>query len=149
MGHRLPQRSISLCTSPKHGQSTTLPALLPSHNCQLLPAHLLLFWGSSSTKSSAGSRTCNISSPSWPPRPMSLQGLRPQLGAPPYGSRGCSTLSSSVQPLPPAALHGGPPLTRHFFEKGLEKSYRKPKTNASEPLLDPTRLHQYEASWLK
>jgi hypothetical protein len=149
MGHRLPQRSISLCTSPKQGQSTTLPALLPSHHRLLLPAHQLVFWGSFSTESSAGSRTCNISRPSWPPRPTSSQGLRPQLGAPPYGTRGCSTLPSSVLPSQPAALHGGPPLTRHFSKKGLEKSYRKPKTDASEPLLEPTRLHQYEASWLK
>jgi hypothetical protein len=83
------------------------------------------------------------------PRPTSSQGLQPQLGAPPYVSQGCSTLPSSVLPSQPAALHGGPPLTHHIFEKGLEKSYRKPKTDASEPLLEPTRLHQYEAFWLK
>jgi hypothetical protein len=35
-------------------------------------------------------------------------------------------------PSPLAVLHGGPPLIHHSFEKGLEKSYRKLKTDASE-----------------
>jgi hypothetical protein len=78
-----------------------------------------------------------------------LRRLTAQLGVPPYGSRGCSTLLSSVLPSQLAALHGRPPLTHHLFEKGLEKSYRKPKTDATELLLEPTRLHQYEAFWLK
>jgi hypothetical protein len=38
------------------------------------------------------------------------------------------------------------PMTGQFCEKGLEKSYRKPKTDASEPSLEPTRLQQYKAS---
>ncbi len=138
-----------MCTSPKQGHNTTLPALLPSHHSPSLPAHLLLFWGSFLTKNSAGSLTCDASSPSWPPRPTSLQGLWPQHGVPPYGSQGCSTLPSSIQPSPPAALHGGFPLTCHFIEKGLEKIYRKPRTVASGPSLEPTSLHQYQASRLK
>jgi hypothetical protein len=39
-----------------------------------------------------------------------------------------------------------PPLTRHSSEKGLEKSYRKPKIDALEPLLEPIRLRRYKAS---
>ncbi len=146
MVHRLPQRSISLYTSPKQGQSTTPPALLPSHNWKSLPAHLLVFWGSFSTKNSPGSRTYNTSSPSWLPRRTSLQGLQPQHAAPPYGSRGCSTLLSSVQPSPLAALHGGSPLTRHSFKMGLKKSFRKQRSVTSEPSLEPTRPHWYAAS---
>jgi hypothetical protein len=36
-----------------------------------------------------------------------------------------------------------------LFEEGLEKSYRKLETNASELSLEPTRLHQNEASGQK
>jgi hypothetical protein len=72
-----------------------------------------------------------------------LEGLQPELEVPPYGSRGCSTLLLSVLPSALAAVHGGPPLTRHFSKKGSEKSYRKPETDASELLLEPTRLHPY------
>jgi hypothetical protein len=37
-------------------------------------------------------------------------------------------------------------VTHHSFEKGLEKSFRKPKTDALEPSLEPTRPHKFAAS---
>ncbi len=49
-------------------------------------------------------------------------------------------------PTPLAALHGGPPLICPFLGKGLERSYRKLKTNASEPLLVPARPRQHGVS---
>jgi hypothetical protein len=145
MEHLLPQRSISLCTSPKQGQSTTTPVPSFCRLLQFILALLLVYLVSYSTRNSAGSLTCTTLSPSLPPRPTSSKGSRPQHGAPPYGFRGCSTLLSYAQPSPLAALLGGPPHLRHFSEKGWGRSSRKLKTVASEPSLGPTKPHQYEA----
>jgi hypothetical protein len=40
----------------------------------------------------------------------------------------------------------GSPQNAILLKMGLEKSFRKLKTNASEPSLEPTRLYQYKAS---
>jgi hypothetical protein len=142
----LPQRSISLCTSPKQGQSTTTPVPSFFQLLQSILALLQVYWASYSTRNSAGSLTSTTSSPSSPPRPTSSQGSRPQQEAPPYGFCGCSTLLSYAWPSRLAALLGRPPHLRHFSEKGWGRSSRKLKTVASKPSLGPTRPHQYEAS---
>jgi hypothetical protein len=41
------------------------------------------------------------------------------------------------------------PLAGHSFDMRLEKSFRKPNTDASEPSPEPTRPHRYSASMQK
>ncbi len=49
------------------------------------------------------------------------------------------------QLLQQVALFGRPPLTCHSLKTGSEMSIRQPNTDASEPLLELTRPHQYKA----
>jgi hypothetical protein len=49
----------------------------------------------------------------------------------------------SVQPSELATKHGGPLLMCHSFNNRLENSFRELKTDAAEPLLEPTGVHQY------
>ncbi len=110
-------------TKARTKHNTACQLNLPSFTINPSPsAHVL---GSLSTKHSTGSHTCNTTSPSWKFRPTSSKGLRPQHGAPPYRSRGCSILPLSAQPSQLAARHGGFSSKCYSFENGVGEELQK------------------------